>query len=128
MRHDDLHVGPVNRDIVQMHRVAVGQTQPATATHATADAAVASVKNRGQFVGVDDLVNRPSHFVVRMAALGSRVKFEPAHTLLFNQPLGFTRTEFAFVRIDTGKGNHHVTVVARSFGNLFIGYASAPHV
>ena len=128
MRHDDLHVRPVNRHIVQMHGVAVGQTQSATATHAAAYAAVARVKNGGQFVGVDHVVNRPDHFVVRVAALHRRMKLEAAHTLFFDQALGLTRTHLAFVRINTGKGNHHVAVVTRGLGDFLIWNTPTSHV
>ena len=111
-----------------MHRIAQSQSQSTTATHATAYAAVAGVKNGGQFVGVDDVVNRPGHFVVRVIALHRRMKLEAAHTLFFDQTLGLTRTHLAFVRINAGKGNHHVAVVSRGLGDFLVRNTPTPHV
>ena len=83
------------------------------------------VKNGGHFVFVDHLVNGPGHFVVGVVALNCGVKLKAFDTLFFDESLGFARAHLAFVRIDAGKRNHHVAVVAGSFGNLFIGNAAA---
>ncbi len=103
-----------------MHRVAVGQTQTATAAHARTNATVTCVKNGWQLVLVDHLVNGPSHFVVGVIALNRGVKLEAFDALFFDQAFGFARAHLALVRIYAAKGNHHVTVVASSFGNFFV--------
>ena len=128
MRHDDLHITPVCRHLVQMHGVAEGQLQTTATAHTRANATVASVKNRGQFVFVDDLVDRPSHLVVRVVALHRGVELEAANALLFDESLGLACTHLALVRVDTGKGNHHVAVVSGSLGDFFIGDAPPAHL
>ena len=89
---------------------------------------MAGVKNRGQFVFVDHLVDGPSHLVVRVIALHRGMKFETANTLFFDESLGFSSTHLALVRVDAGKGDHHVAVVTCGFGNFFVGNAPPAHV
>ena len=78
------------------------------------------VKNSGQLVLVDHLVNGPGHFVVRVVALNRGMKLEALDALFFNESFGFARAHLALVRIDAAKGNHHVAVVARGFGDFFV--------
>ena len=65
MGDDDLHVGEGDRHVLDQHRVAVLQPQPAAAAHARADARVAAVEDGRQLVLGDHLVDRPGHPVVR---------------------------------------------------------------
>ena len=128
MGHDNLHVTPIRCHLIQVHRIAVGQFQSTTTTHARANAAVPCVKNSGQSVFIDHFVNGPGHLVVGMVALHRGVELEPSHTLFFDETFGFSRTHLAFVRVDAGKSDHHVAVVTRCFSYFFIGNASTPHV
>jgi hypothetical protein len=65
------------------------------------------------------------HLVVGVVALHGGVKFKAANTLFTNETLGLAGAHFAFVRIDAGKGNHHVAVVSGGLGNFFVGDASS---
>ena len=120
MRHHDLHIGPVDGDVVQMHGVAIGQAQATAATHAAADATMACVKNRRQFVMVDDFINGPRHLVVRVVALYRGVKLEAFDAVFFDQSFCLARAHLAFVGVDAGKGNHHVAVGFGGVGDFFV--------
>ena len=108
-----------------MHGVAVGQSQTTAATHATANTAVAGMKNRGQFVMVDDVVNRPCHLVVRVVALYRGVELKAFDAVFFYQALCLARPHLAFVGVDAGKRNHHVAVGFGGIGDFFVGNTTA---
>ena len=111
-----------------MHGVTVRKPQAPAAAHATAYAAVTRMKNGGKLVRIDHVINRPCHFVVGVTALRRRMKFKSPDALLLDQSFCFARTEFAFVRINAGEGNHHVAVIAGCFGNFLVRYATPAHV
>ena len=123
MGHDDLHVRKIDGHIVEVHGVAVGQSQPSPATHAAANATVSGVKDGRHLVRVDHLVDGPGHLVVGVVALHGGVKFKAANTLFTNETLGLAGAHFAFVWINAGKGDHHVAVVSGGLGNFFVGDA-----
>ena len=124
--HDDLHIWPINRHIIQMHRVAVCQAQTSAASHATANSAVPCVKDGGQFVLVDHIIDGPSHLVVGVIALYGWVKFKTLDPLFFNQALCLARAHLTFVWIDTGKCHHHVAVLFGGIRNFFVRNTATP--
>ena len=54
------------------------------------------------------------------------MKLEALDAFLFNESLGFARAHLALVRVDAGKGHHHVAVLARSLRDLFVRDAATP--
>ena len=128
MRNDDLNVGKADRHVVQVHRVAVLQPQAAAAAHAAADTAVAGMENRWQLVFGDHLVDRPGHAVVGVVTLHRGVELETLDAVLGNQPPRLACAHLALVRVDAGKRNHHVGVLLRGLGNLFIWDAPTTHL
>jgi hypothetical protein len=45
MGHDDRHIREIDRDVIDVHGIAILQTHASAAGHAGADAAVSRVKN-----------------------------------------------------------------------------------
>jgi hypothetical protein len=125
VRHHDLHVGEIDRHVVQVHGVAVLQPQAAAAAHARTDTAVPGVEDGGQLVRVDHLVDRPGHLVVGVVALHRGVELEALDALFLDQPLGLARAHLALVRIDAREGDHHVAVLARGLCDLLVRNAPA---
>src|SRR5262249_59936655 len=72
MRKNDRHIRKINGDIINVHWVAVFQTNASAAAHACADPAVAGVKNHRQTSFRDDFVKRVNRSVVRVKSLYRR--------------------------------------------------------
>src|SRR5579862_5579280 len=110
MRSDDRHVRKLPRDIVQINRLRISQAQAPSSAHSCTDAGVPSVKDRGQLMLRNDLIERVGQFVVRKESLDGRVKLEAANSLA-DETLRLSRTELALVRVDARERDHHVGVL-----------------
>jgi hypothetical protein len=66
---DDLHVGKVDRDVVDQHRLAILEPHAAAALHPRAHARMAGVEDGRQLVLGDHLVDRIGHPVIGVRVL-----------------------------------------------------------
>ena len=66
MCEHDRHVGKIDSDVVDVHRVAVLQPDASPSRHPSADSAVARVKNDREFGLVDHFIKRIDRAIVRV--------------------------------------------------------------
>ena len=91
MGEDDLHVGEINRDVVDQHWLAVFEPDPAAAAHSGAHAGVPGVEDRGQPVLGDHLVDRLGHPVGGVCVLHDPVELETFDPEILDQVARLSR-------------------------------------
>ena len=123
MRENDLHVRKVDRDVVDEHRLAPFQPNTAAAAHAGAHARVARVKDRGQLVLRDHLVDRVGDAIGGIDVLHDAVEFEAAHAVPLDEIARLARAHPALARVDRGERDHDVGVLRRVLRDLVIAHA-----
>src|SRR5450631_1743701 len=79
-----------------------------------------AVENSRQLVLRDDLVESVSHAVVRKESLHGRMKLEALDAALVDQAPSLTHPHLALVRIDAGKREHDVAVLARRVADFLV--------
>ena len=124
MSEHDLHVGEVDRHVVDQHRLAPLQAHAAAAGQPRAHARMAGVEDRRQLVCGDHLVDRVADGIGRMDVLHDAVEFEPPHPVILNEVARFARTHLASARIDRSERNDDVVVPGGVLGDFVV--ADAP--
>src|ERR1700690_993255 len=71
-----------------------------------------------------DLVQPIGHSIVGKEPLQGRMELEAPDPVLLDQSSRFAHAKLALVRIDPGKGQHDVAVVARGIADLLVWGAS----
>lgn len=79
------------------------------------------VKKHRQARPGDDFVQVVCHSVIGLETLHSGVKFKTLYPEFFHQTPCLACTHAAFVRVNAGKGDHHVGVLGGNFGDFLIG-------
>ena len=120
MRHDDRHVGEVDRDIVDIHRVRIFEPHVVAAAHAGADAGLPCVEQRGLACFLDRLVERIGETVIWEEALHRRVELEALHAELVDEAARLARTHLSLVRIDRRERDQNVTVLRSELRDFFV--------
>src|SRR6266404_2281211 len=120
MRHDDRHVGKIDRDIVDMHRIRILEPHVVAAAHARSDAGLSGVEERRLAGLLDRLVKRIGEAVVRVEPLHGGMKLESLHTELIDEAACFTRADFAFVRIDRSERNQDIAVLGSELSDFLV--------
>src|SRR5260370_19960825 len=118
MGQDDVHVGEIDRHVVDVHRVGVLQTDAAAAVRARSDSGLAGVEQGHKPAGGDDLVERVGTSVVRIEALRARVELEPPDTEVGGQAPGEAHAGCAAGRVDARERDDHIRVLGGELGDL----------
>ena len=119
MREHDLHVGEVDGDVVDVHRVRVFEADAAAARQACPDTGVPGVEQRRDPAFLDHLVQRVDLAGVREERLDVRVELEPADAVVADQPTGAVDGVWP-VRVDRRERDQHVGMGCRRGGDLLV--------
>src|SRR3954447_11227699 len=108
MRHNDRHIWKIDGDIVNVHGIAVFQTDAASASHSAANTAVPSVEDHRQLRVRENLVERVDRSVVCLELLDGWVQLESANTTCGDQAARLVDSCGPSCGVDAGKRDHHV--------------------
>jgi hypothetical protein len=117
MGQNDRHLREIDGDIIDRHRIAVFQTDPAATGQAGADSAVACVKEDREPRFGEHFIQRIRRAIVREELLQRRMKLEAVDAAGGDQASCFANGLRSARRIDAREGDRDVRMFGRKFGD-----------
>src|SRR5262245_52048363 len=124
VRDDDLHLGKIDRNVVDVHRIGIFQADAPAPRHARADPGLAAVKERDRALRGDRLVEHIRAVVVGIEALGRGMELEPLDAEIAHQAARLLGAGATLGWIDRGERDHDIAVLVGDAGDLLVRVAA----